>query len=538
MTDSDTSSPVGQDLDQGGIICTTGGPLTPFTPKEQNRYQLILRRCFKGAEQPRQHQEMALRALVKGHHTCVIAGTASGKSRIQLLAICWALQEDKEALMVVIQPTKALAVKQVEQFKKRRPSLHPTWYDTTKDILDQRQSIEKGRHKIIILSPEVASGEWFKTVVRKTRFRRHLHFVTIDEAHLIQVWVEFRAYSWLCEMLMGKARCLLTTATLTLTNEKNVYRALGLRDVFAIRCKTHRPNLYVRILDRPGDGPLVDPDRYFYLQELVDSLIEHRLDSTRILFIGNSMGKAENFYGWWKEQLGDRAYVGGPSVGPQHYTRCMVQLLHSETPNDEREFILNTFMDGKGVTRHLFATSLAELGIDYKNLLQLVQLGPPSTMSQMIQAWGRLGRDGRLTLVTILANTTDLARCTQDVKDFIHNKDTCLQKMAFKMMGEDIKSSAPCCPVCLGETSPPNDLQGLFQLSVRKTPVTLEPPSHSKVRAFTATLRSQPCEPPMTDPLIEMYTMAFKSGERFQNFQFMSETQKPAVLQALVDVSL
>ena len=172
-----------------GDIISTGGRLTDFSPKQQNRCNMLVRRCFKGDEVPRPHQVAGLQAIVSRRHTCVVAGTGSGKSRIQLMAICWFLQEDKEAIMVVIQPTRALALKQVSQFQSRRPSLNATWYNTDNDIAAQRKSIEMGLHRVILLSPEVASGDWFKTVVRKQRFRSHLKLVVID--HDLEFFVAF-----------------------------------------------------------------------------------------------------------------------------------------------------------------------------------------------------------------------------------------------------------------------------------------------------------------------------------------------------------
>ena len=135
------------------------------------------------------------------------------------------------------------------------------------------------------------------------------------------------------------------------------------------------------------------------MQELRTS----RLDAERVLVICNSMGKAEDLYDWMLRDLGSDGFVGLSSL-PRYYRSCLVQLLHSQTAKDERDFILNTFMEGGGIPRLLVCTSLGELGIDYQALWRMIQMGLPSTISQMIQAWGRPGRDGLPSVVTILAN--------------------------------------------------------------------------------------------------------------------------------------
>jgi superfamily II DNA or RNA helicase len=110
-----------------------------------------------------------------------------------------------------------------------------------------------------------------------------------------------------------------------------------------------------------------------------------------------------------------------------------------------RRLILQEFLEGKGDAELLIATSLAEVGLDFKGLHTVVIVGPANTIEQVLQACGRCARDLEIGTVLIYYNNTDTKAATASTKALLET-DECRQKMMYSCFGEDMKNN--CGHMC------------------------------------------------------------------------------------------
>lgn len=72
----------------------------------------------------------------------------------------------------------------------------------------------------------------------------------------------------------------------------------------------------------------------------------------------------------------------------------LVTMYHSKTPDDVKKFIQKDMEAEYGSIRVLVSTSSAGMGVNFKDLQNIVHFSPPREMDTFIQQIGRTGRDG------------------------------------------------------------------------------------------------------------------------------------------------
>ena len=175
--------------------------LSAFTNVELTKVREVCTLAFPhgSGREIQEFQFEALLAFVRRLHTIVLAPMGAGKSMIMSLCLFWAMLIDCESIMVCIYPLIGLEEDQTEEFRTQHPAFNPIWYDATSKA-DQHENMMSGRHRILCVSPEVATSDWFLKMLRTPYFQKHLKLIVIDEIHLVRTW-KFRSYSWLTELL-------------------------------------------------------------------------------------------------------------------------------------------------------------------------------------------------------------------------------------------------------------------------------------------------------------------------------------------------
>ena len=69
-------------------------------------------------------------------------------------------------------------------------------------------------------------------------------------------------------------------------------------------------------------------------------------------------------------------------------------MFHSGTPDHNKEVILKSIQESRGVCRVLFATSAIGMRVDVQGLHLVIHWGPPSKLEHYMQEIGRADRDG------------------------------------------------------------------------------------------------------------------------------------------------
>ena len=101
--------------------------------------------------------------------------------------------------------------------------------------------------------------------------------------------------------------------------------------------------------------------------------------------------------------------------------------------------------------RIVVATVAFGMGIDCKDVRQIVHVGLPDDVSSYIQETGRAGRDGLLSKAILLKART-YCWVGEDIKLYAANETECRRQVLFRDMDGyepvDINIKCICCDVC------------------------------------------------------------------------------------------
>lgn len=78
-------------------------------------------------------------------------------------------------------------------------------------------------------------------------------------------------------------------------------------------------------------------------------------------------------------------------------TILLVTMYHTKTPDDVKKFIQKDMKAENGSIRVLVSTSPAGIGVNFKDLQNIVHFSPPREMDTFFQQMGRTGRDGKFS---------------------------------------------------------------------------------------------------------------------------------------------
>ncbi|OAV96362.1 hypothetical protein PTTG_26366 [Puccinia triticina 1-1 BBBD Race 1] len=157
--------------------------------EEDDLQQAIVDDClprYPSNEPPKQVQVDAVKSLVHGRHTFVMAGTGCGKSRISEMYYNL-FAKTKKAVILVLNPLDALGDNQVkEKIAQGYTAVNLKKLTFNQTVADD---IEKGKYNFVYLSPEVfLNNQMFTDVYHNTKFQDRLALIVVDEAHMIYSW--------------------------------------------------------------------------------------------------------------------------------------------------------------------------------------------------------------------------------------------------------------------------------------------------------------------------------------------------------------
>ena len=127
-----------------------------------------------------------------------------------------------------------------------------------------------------------------------------------------------------------------------------------------------------------------------------------------------------------------------------------VEMFYAGTPSEVKEHVINDMVDGDGNLRVLICTSAFGMGVNCKNISQIVHFGPPKSIESYVQECGRAGREGLVSKCYIIYNSLLLLHVTDEMKRFIMDRQTCRREqlnVLFQTASEEVVG-CQCCDVC------------------------------------------------------------------------------------------
>ena len=239
------------------------------------------------------------------------------------------------------------------------------------------------------------------------------------------------------------------TATASTSVKKEVIESLEMTSCVEVTASPDRPNIYYEVKLRTD----IDTD----FLPLVTTLKEKSVRAPRVLVYCQSLDTCADLYAHFHYELGDSSYY--PSGSPHLSDYRLFGMFHASTPQHNKEVILKSLLDPKGVVRVVFATVALGMGINLRDVNTIIHYGAPHSLEDYFQESGRGGRSGGAAVSTIFWKPVDCPVRKQPttlrdhelitVRRYVENVTACRRKWLldyFDVQLDDQRSR--CCDNC------------------------------------------------------------------------------------------
>lgn len=331
-----------------------------------------LQRVF-GFTQLRPGQETVISAVLAGRSAAAIFPTGSGKS------LCYQLPAlHLPHLTVVVSPLLALMQDQLAFLHRHAISAASIDSAQSREQISETMAKAKsGELKILMISVERLKNERFRNFIAGVP----ISLLVVDEAHCISEWGHNFRPDYLklpdYQREFGIAQVLLLTATATPPVIADMQKKFAIAADDVVTTGFYRPNLNLLV------EPVAGRDK----QRRLEQWLGARQGEPSIVYV-TQQKTAEQV----AEQLSQRG--------------LSVSAYHAGMAHDVREAIQRRFMAGE--LGCIVATIAFGMGIDKRDIRNVVHFDLPKSVENYSQEIGRAGRDGEPSDCLVLANRDSL----------------------------------------------------------------------------------------------------------------------------------
>ena len=230
------------------------------------------------------------------------------------------------------------------------------------------------------------------------------------------------------------------TATATKMDRLAISRTIGLRNPFVLaRCPVKSDLVYFV-------SKFIGLSETFY--SFSERLALERNNFPKTIIYGRTFDMCADTYLYLKERLGSAFTI--PSDAPDLPEFRVVEMFTSVTEPEHKSKILTLFKKN-GNLRVVIATIAFGMGVDCPDVRQIVHIGLPDDIGSYIQETGRAGRDGQISMATLL-QARIYHKVDEDIKEYAANTKMCRRNALFGDMddytSEELTFKRLCCDVC------------------------------------------------------------------------------------------
>jgi ATP-dependent DNA helicase RecQ len=336
--------------------------------------QLLLENTLQqrfGIEEFRPGQRELVDAIIAGRDALAIMPTGSGKSLVyQLPALVL------DGLTVVVSPLISLMKDQTDKLMSLGVdvvTIHSSL--TAREQRAAEEAIAAGTGSILYVTPErFRDRDFFESLAT-----RKVALFVVDEAHCVSQWGhDFRPdYMMLGSIAerLGRPPIVALTATATPDVRRDIIDQMRMKNPYRWMTELIRSNLFLEVRRTVNDK---------VKDETLESIFQE-IDGTGIVYVA-TVKEAERIYAEFSQ-------------------RWPLALYHGRRAARDREEAQDAFMAGK--VKAVIATNAFGLGIDKPDIRFVTHYHFPGSPEAYYQEAGRAGRDGELSLCSILYRVED-----------------------------------------------------------------------------------------------------------------------------------
>ncbi|XP_032219208.2 ATP-dependent DNA helicase Q-like 2 [Nematostella vectensis] len=154
---------------------------------------------------------------------------------------------------------------------------------------------------------------------------------------------------------------------------------------------------------------------------LVNEINERKDGGDKTIIYCQTIKQCSLVYGTLRSMLIELVANGKPKL----------EMLHSCTPKQNKDAILESFKRLDGHVQVLVATIAFSMGIDCKCVHRTIHFGPSKNCEAFIQETGRAGRDGKSSFSYLLYKGIMLNHLERDIKEYV-KATTCRRQVLMK----------------------------------------------------------------------------------------------------------
>jgi superfamily II DNA helicase RecQ len=255
-----------------------------------------------------------------------------------------------------------------------------------------------------------------------------------------------------CFFKLGEVRSLLPlgspvlalTATATPNIRKETIEGLALKpDTHQITVSPDRVNIY---LYKTKVNKKLDCFKW-----LIDMLKKIRNNTPRTIVYCKSQKECGKLYRYFKCELGESEYF--PEGSKKVSKNSLIGMYHANTLAKHKDIVSDSLYDANGHCRVVFATTALGMGVNLKDIRQVIHYGPPREVDDFVQEMGRAGRDGEPAKSILFYTGGHLRKGSATIRDYADSKLGCLRDILLRDFDENVQRNElqlkhDCCIIC------------------------------------------------------------------------------------------
>jgi len=324
--------------------------------------QLLQNVIHKGYKMPTSIQEQAIPAILSGRDVIGIANTGTGKTAAFLIPLVNKIFKNKSEKVLIIAPTRELAVQIYEELKSFSKGLgiHSTLVIGGMSIGRQKEELKSSPHFVIGTPGRI------KDLIReKSLFPSLFHNVVLDEADRMVDIGFIDDIKYFISLLPSNRQSLFFSATISGKVKEILNQFVHNPLSASVKQQDTVENIEQDVI-RVENG-------YRKIDKLHDILSQEGFD--KVLVFGRTK--------WGIQKLTNELIARG----------FKASAIHGNKNQNQRQRALQQFKTSE--IQVLLATDVASRGLDIENVTHVINYDMPASIEDYIHRIGRTGRAGK-----------------------------------------------------------------------------------------------------------------------------------------------